>query len=91
MVELSQVEQHAYAADCEHKDQKHCLFCRTRHITLHLLHARVAITLKHSWHIEAIQEVLACQEADLQRIAKHDLDDVETGDAFLSSYFGTLV
>lgn len=91
MVELSQVEQHTYAAHCKHKDQKHGLFCGTRHVTLHLLHTWVAITLKHSWHIEAIQEVLAGQEADLQRIAEHNLDDVKPGDAFLPSHFSTLV
>lgn len=86
MIELSQVEQHAYAADGEHKDKKDSFFCRTRHVTLHLLHARVAVTLKHSWHVEAIQEVLAGQEADLQRVAEHNLDDVETGDALLPSH-----
>lgn len=91
MVELSQVEQHTYAAYCKHKDQKHGLFCGTRHVTFHLLHTRVAITLKHPWHVEAVQEVLAGQEADLQRVAEHHLDDIESGDAFLPSHFGTLV
>lgn len=91
MVELSQVEQHTYATHCEHKDQKHGLFCGTRHVTLHFLHTRVPITLKHPWHIEAIQEVLAGQEADLQCVAEHHLDYVETGDTFLPPHFGTLV
>lgn len=91
MVELSQVEQHTYATYCKHKDQEHCLFCGTRHITLHLLHTWVAITLKHPWHIEAIQKVLACQEANLQRIAEDHLNNIETGDAFLPSHFSTLV
>lgn len=91
MIELSQVEQHTYAAHCEHKDQKHGLFCGAGHITLHFLHAGVAIALKHPWHVEAVQEVLSSQEADLQRIAKHHLDDVETGDPFLPPHFGAFV
>lgn len=91
MVELSQVEQHTYATYCKHKDQKHGLFCWPRHVALHLLHTGVAIAFKHPGHIETIQEVLACQEADLQRIAEHNLDDVEAGDAFLSFHFSTLV
>lgn len=91
MVELSQIEQHTYATYCKHEDQENGLFRRTRHITLHFLHTWVAITLKHPRYIKAIQEVLASQEADLQRIAEHNLDDVEAGDAFLSSYFSTLV
>lgn len=78
MVELSQVEQHTYATYSKHKDQKHGLFCGTRYVTLHLFDTWIAITLKHPWHIEAIQEVLASQKADLQRIAEYHLDDVET-------------
>lgn len=91
MVELSQVEQHTYATYCEHEDQEHCLFCGTRHVTLHLLHTRVAVALEHPWHVETVQKVLACQETDLQRVAEDHLDDVETGDAFLSSHFSALV
>lgn len=91
VVELSQVKQHAYTTDRKHKDQKHCLFCRTRHVTLHFLHTRVAITLKHAWHIEAIQEVLTGQEANLQGIAENHLDDIKAGDTFLPPHFGTLV
>lgn len=91
MVELSQVEQHTNATHREHKDQKHGLFCGTRHVTLNLLHTWVAVTLEHPWNVEAVQEVLAGQEADLQRVAEHNLDDVEAGNAFLSSHFGTLV
>lgn len=91
MVELSQVEQHTYATHCKHKDQKHGLFCGTRHITLHFLHTWVAVTLKHPWHVEAVQEVLPGQEADLQRVAEHHLDDVEAGYAFLPSHFCALV
>lgn len=91
MVELSQVEQHTNAAHGKHEDQKHGLFRGSRHVTLHLLHARVAITLKHPWHVEAVQEVLAGQEADLQCVAEHHLDDVETGDAFLPAHFSILV
>lgn len=77
VVELSQVENHTYATYCKHKDQKHGLFCGPGHVTLHLLHTRVAIALKHPRHVEAVQEVLAGQKADLQRIAEHHLDDVE--------------
>lgn len=91
VVELSQVEQHTYATDREHKDQKHSLFCGTRHVTLDFLHTGIAIALKHPWNVEPIQEVLACQEAYLQRITEHHLDDVETGNTFLPPNFGTLV
>jgi len=87
VIELSQVEQNANAAYCKHKDQEDSFFCWTRHVTLHLLHTWVAVTLKHPRHIEAIQEVLAGQEANLQRVAEDNLDDVETGDAFLPSHF----
>lgn len=89
MVELSQIEQHTYATYCKHEDQKHSLFCGTGDVTLHFLHTWVAIALKHPWNIEAIEEVLAGQEANLQRVAKHNLDDIKTGDAFLSSHFRT--
>ena len=91
VVELSQVEQHADATDGKHKDQKHSLFCGTWYVTLDFLHAGITIALKHPRNVEAIQEVLACQEAYLQRIAEHHLDDVETGNAFLPPDFGTLV
>lgn len=91
MIELCQVEQHTYATNCKHKDQKHSLFCGAGHVTLHLLHTWVAITLKHPWHVETVQEILARQEADLKRVAEHHLDDVETRDAFLPSHFSTLV
>lgn len=91
MVELSQVEQHTYAADREHKDQKHSLLCGPRHVTLDFLHAGIAIALKHPWNVEAIQEVLACQEAYLQRITEHHLDDVEAGNTFLPPNLGALV
>ena len=91
MVELSQVEQHTNATHSKHKDQKHGLFCGTRHVTLHLLHTWVSVTLKHPWYVEAVQEVLAGQKADLQRVAEHHLDDVETRDAFLPSHFRALV
>jgi len=91
VVELSQVEQHTNAAHCKHKDQKHGLFRGTRHVTLHLLHAWVAITLKHPWHIETVEEVLASQEADLQCVAEHHLDDIEPGDAFIPLHSRILV
>lgn len=77
MVELSQVEQHTNAAHCKHKDQEHGLFCGTRDVTLHLLHTRVTIALEHPRYVEAVQEVLAGQKADLQRVAENHLDDVE--------------
>lgn len=91
VVKLSQVEQHAYSADSEHKDQEHSLLCGARHVTLHFLHAGVAITLKHPWNVKAVQEVLACQEAYLQGVAEHHLDDVEAGNALLPPNFSTLV
>lgn len=91
VVELSQVEQHTYAAHCKHEDQEHCLFRGPRHVALHLLHAWVAIALEHPRHVEAVQEVLASQEADLQSVAEDHLDDIEAGDAFLSPHLGTFV
>lgn len=91
MVELSQVEEHAYAAHGKHEDEEDRFFCWAGHVTLHLLHTGVAVTLKHPWHVEAVQEVLAGQEADLQGIAEHHLDDVEAGDAFLTPHFGVFV
>lgn len=91
MVELSQVEQHTYAAHCEHEDQEHGLFRGPRNVALYLLYTRVAVALKHPWHVEAVQEVLAGQEADLQGIAEDHLDDIEAGDALLSPHLGALV
>lgn len=87
VIELGQVEQHADAAHGKHEDQEDSFFCRTGHVALHLLHARVAVALKHPRHVEAVQEVLAGQEADLQRVAEHYLNDVEARNAFLTFHF----
>lgn len=91
MVELGQVEQNAYAAYSKHKDQEYSFFCWTRHVALHLLHTWVTVTLEHPWDVKAVQEVLAGQEANFQRVPEHHLDDVETGDALLPPYFCTFV
>lgn len=91
VVELGQVEQHTNATHSKHEDQEDSFFCRTGHVTLHLLHAGVAVALEHPRHVEAVQEVLAGQEADLQRIAEHHLDDVETRNTFLPFHFRTFV
>ncbi|CAG5878678.1 unnamed protein product [Menidia menidia] len=91
VVELGQVEQDADAAHREHEHQEDRLLRGPRHVALHLLHARVAVALEHPRHVEAVQEVLAGQEPDLQRVAEHHLDDVEAGDALLPTHLGALV
>lgn len=88
VVQLGQVQHHADAADREHEHQEDRLLSGPRHIALHLLDARVAVALEDARHVEAIQEVLTGQEADLQGVAEDHLDDIEAGDALLPTYLG---
>lgn len=90
MVEFSQVEHHANAADCKHEHQENRFFCRPGNVALYLLQTWVAVALENPRHTEAIKEVLACQEANLQCISEHHLNDVEARDPFLPTYLGTL-
>lgn len=90
VVELSQVQHNANAAHRKHEHQEDRLLGGPRYIALHLLQARITVALEDAGNAETVQEVLACQETYLKCVAEHDLDYVEAGDAFLSTYLGVL-
>lgn len=90
MVELGQVEHHADAAHRKHEHQENRFFCGTGHVALHLLQTWVAVTLENPRHTKAVKEVLACQEANLQCVSEHHLNDVKAGDPFLPANLGAL-
>lgn len=90
VVELGQIEHHADAAHGEHEHQENRFFRGPGHVALHLLETWVAVALENPRHAEAVKEVLACQEANLQRVSEHHLYDVEAGDPFLPPNLGAL-
>lgn len=90
VVELGQVEHHADPADCEHEHQENRFFSGARHVALHLLQTRVAVTLENPGNTKAIKEVLARQEANLKCVSEHHLNNVKAGDPFLPTNLGAL-
>lgn len=90
MVELGQVEHYADAAHRKHEHQENRFFRGAGHVALHLLQTWVAVALENPRHTKAVKEVLARQEANLQCISKHHLNDVKTGDPFLPANLGAL-
>ena len=65
VVELSQVQHHADATHRKHEHQENCFLRGPGHVALHLLETRIAVALENPRHAEAIEEILARQEADL--------------------------
>ena len=90
VVELGQVEHNTDAAYSKHEHQENRFFRRARNVALHLLQTRVAVTLENPRHAKAIKEVLARQEANLQCVSEHHLNDVKAGDSFLPANLGAL-
>lgn len=90
VVELSKVQHNANAAHRKHEHQEDRLLGGPRYIALHLLQARITVTLKDAGNAEAVQKVLACQETYLKCVAEYNLDYVEARDALLLTYLGVL-
>lgn len=88
VIELGQIEDHAKATDRKHEDEKHGFLRGSGHVALHLLDARVSITLVHGGHVESVQEILAHQKANFQSVSEHHLNDVKPGNALLPPPFG---
>lgn len=88
VIEFGQVQHHAKAAHGEHEDQEHGLLRGSGHVALDVFDARVAVALVHGRDVEPVQEILAHQKANLQRVPEHHLDDVKSGDALLPPHFG---